>query len=465
MSWKIPSNFFQRLNVKLILIVTLTATTASLIAYGFLLGSLAADFDAKNKAELDSRLFFYVAIWDYGGINVMLKHVSDDMKRHGGSPFLFMLKNSKGETIDGLIPGGWDSFDLENPMLTMLHPGTYLTLKNKKMNYSLLLTGTRFRDDMYVIIGMSTENRDVLLRMYKNSYPLALGGIIIAAMLVGFIATRRLLSPIKKLNLEINHTIITGDMNRRLENYGTNDHLDELISHYNGLLDRVESLINGMRETLDTVAHELRTPLTRLRGFAELALSKKAQSEYEEALAMVVEQTDQANALLSTLMDIAEAEQGMLTLNKETCDLRKISEEIIEIYTFIAEEKDQHITLESPAPVHLNGDVVRIRQILGNILDNAVKYSAKGGVIAVQCFTEKDLYIIEVRDDGPGISEHEFSQVFERCYRGTQSHASRGLGLGLSMVKALTEAHGGSVSVRNGEKCGAIFRVELPNIS
>jgi len=463
MSWTTPGSLTRRINVRLTLLVTLAAALASLAVYGMLLASLLVGFREQDRAELDSRLLSYWAAWQYGGNEAVLQRAAEDVKGHGGRPFLLILDGPNGEMLGALVPGGWDAFDLENPALQMLYPGTYQTLKEDGISYSLLLTGAELDDGSRLMVGVSTENREFLLRMFQRTYPLALGVIVVAGVLVGLFASRRLLSPIVSLNAEIDRIIVTGELGRRLESPGTGDQMDVLIGRYNRLLDQVESLIDGMRETLDAVAHDLRTPLTRLRGHAELALAKGDASEYEEALALVVEQTDQAGALLSALMDIAEAEQGMLHLDGEPCDLGALASEVCDLYSFVAEEKNQVLQLSSPGSIPITGDPVRIRQILGNLIDNAVKYSPEGGRVEVNCGIGESSCWVEVADEGPGVPESEASKIFDRLYRGDRSRGSRGLGLGLSMVKALAEAHGGTVSIgtaANGH--GALFRVEFP---
>ncbi len=465
MFWKIRAKPSGRINVRLTLIVTMAAAVSSIVVYGLLLASLFIGFGDQDRAELDSRLLSYWAAWQYGGNDAVLDRASLDMKEYGGRPYLLMLDSSDGEMLGALIPGGWERFNLSDPELAELTPGTYKTLRDDGIPYALLVTGAVLDDGTRLFVGLSTENHQFLVRMYQRNYPWALAAIVIAGIFVGIISSRRLLSPIVRLNKEIDHIIITGELGRRLDSPGTGDQLDGLINRYNRLLDRVESLIDGMKDTLDAVAHDLRTPLTRLRGHAELALSKGNPDEYEDALAMVVEQTDQAGALLSALMDIAEAEQGMLPLEGVPCNLSTLAAEVCDMYELIAEDKGQTLNLKSPDSVPLTGDPVRLRQILGNLLDNAVKYSPEGSRIDIQCGCSDGLSWVEVTDDGPGVPEEERRKVFERLYRGDRSRGSRGLGLGLSMVKALVEAHNGRVEILTIKGRGACFRVSFSTIS
>ena len=363
--------------------------------------------------------------------------------------------------VGAIVPGGWECFDLLKPDLDLLTPGTYATLRDESTSYALRITGIRLDDGSRLLVGLSTENRQFLLRMYRRNFPWALGAIVIAAVAVGLIASRRLLSPIVALNDEIDRIIVTGELSHRLDNRGTGDELDGLIGRYNRLLDRVESLIGGMRDTLDAVAHDLRTPLTRLRGHAELALRKGDAGEYEDALALVVEQTDQAGDLLSALMDISEAEQGMLKLDGIPCDLSKLAAEVADMYGFIAEDRGQELILETAGPLMVLGDPIRLRQVLGNLVDNAVKYGPVGGRVWIRCYTDGPDTRIDIEDEGPGVLPEERERIFERLFRGDRSRASRGLGLGLSMVKALVESHGGRIEVGDGPE-GARFTVILP---
>ena len=462
MFWKNLVNLLDRTQIRLVLIVTGVATVASAVVLTLLLLVVLKGFSDQDRMELDSRLLSYWAAWQYGGNTAILERASIDMKEHGSRPFLVVLDDFDGTMLGGIIPGGWERFNFSHPDLLLLTPGTYATLRDEGAAYALRVTGAILGDGSRILVGLSTENRQFLTRIYRHSYPWALGGIILAGILVGIIASRRLLAPIVQLNEEIDRIIVTGELDYRLEGRGTGDELDGLVGRYNRLLDRVESLIGGMRDTLDAVAHDLRTPLTRLRGHAELALCKGDAGDSEEVLALIVEQTDQVGALLSALMDISEAEQGMMRLNPVACDLSHLAQQVCDLYTFVAEDKGQSLNLDAPDLVTVSGDPIRLQQVLGNLVDNAVKYGPEGGRTTIRCRTEGRYGVVDVEDTGPGVPPAERERIFERLYRGDQSRGSRGLGLGLSLVKALVEAHDGDISILNASGGGAVFRVRIP---
>lgn len=151
-----------------------------------------------------------------------------------------------------------------------------------------------------------------------------------------------------------------------------------------------------------------------------------------------------------------------MRLNRERVDLCLLIQETLNLYEYVAEEKKVGVFHECPPPLFASGDANRLRQVFANLLDNAIKYTPAGGNVRVRAFAEGNFRIVEFEDTGSGIPLEEQPRIWERLYRGDKSRSQRGLGLGLSLVKAVVEAHQGKVSVRSEPGKGSIFRVSLP---
>jgi signal transduction histidine kinase len=183
---------------------------------------------------------------------------------------------------------------------------------------------------------------------------------------------------------------------------------------------------------------------------------------YREVLADCVEESDRVLVMLNTLMDISEAESGTMQLRREPVPLAEVVARAVDLYRDVADAKGVTLAAIASPDIVVTADRTRLEQVAANLIDNAVKYTPAGGRVDVEVLREADAAVLQVRDTGPGIPADELPRIFDRLFRGDTSRTERGLGLGLSLVKAIVEAHGGAVEVSSELGRGSTFSVSLP---
>ncbi len=294
------------------------------------------------------------------------------------------------------------------------------------------------------------------------------GFVVVAALLGAAVLTTRALRPIRQLIDTTRRVVQSGDMTARVPTReASGNELDDLKLLFNQMLARNEALIRGMREALDHVAHDLRTPLTRLRASAEATLRDKHPTleARGEALGEAVEESERVLAILRTLLDISQVEHGTMRLQLEPAELAPLVAVAVDLYEYVAEERRVQVRVNVPAALWVQADSLRIQQALSNLLENAIKYSHEGGTVHIEArrVAQPAAEIwLTVRDEGVGIAAHDLPRIWDRLYRGNQSRSEAGQGLGLSLVKAVVEAHGGRVDVQSELGFGALFTMVLP---
>ncbi|MFT3870449.1 MAG: ATP-binding protein [Nibricoccus sp.] len=288
--------------------------------------------------------------------------------------------------------------------------------------------------------------------------PLLLAGVLGSVFMVIFA-----LRPLRNTVGVMRHIVQTGDWSARVSPPRSEGEMRDLAEAFNAVLDRQQRLVESLRQSLDCVAHDLRTPLTRLQVAVETGLSKTPRdSAAREALADGLEETQRVQATLDTLLDVAEAEAGAMKLKRETINAADLLAEVADLYEFAAEEKGAKLEVRVASKMEFVGDHVRLRRALANLVDNALKYLGNGRLVVLSAERIDREIILRVEDDGIGIPREDQVRIWDRLFRVDRSRSAPGMGLGLSLVKAIAEAHDGRAEVSSGVERGSVFQLRLP---
>ena len=423
---------------------------------------LAASLARRDRDALVATVIRYTDTYVQSGAAALEDVIAADRAAASYEP-VFVRVIAGGRTRILSMPIEWARFDLSR--LDIPPAGaTILQEVSDDGGLALEVASTLLRDGTLFQVGRTTARRAALLERYRETMVLLFALVVVAGLAGGLLLTARALQPLRELTETLTRILHTGRTSERVAVRGTADPLDALGGLVNRMLERIDGLVTGMRSTLDTVAHDLRTPMTRLRGTAEMALqSGTTVDDYRNALADCLEEADRVSGLLDALMDLAEAETGAMRLRRDTVDVADAVRDAIELYSEVAEEKQVALMLDAaPDTPAIMGDRVRLTQVFANLIDNAVKYTPGPGSVRVTTAAANGGVEIAVIDTGPGIAAEDQSRIWERLYRGDQSRSARGLGIGLSLVRAITQAHGGRADVDSPSGGGARFVVWLP---
>ena len=293
--------------------------------------------------------------------------------------------------------------------------------------------------------------------------------VVVATAILAFLIIRISLQPLEKMGA-VAEDIAAGDLTRRVEPATPRTEIGRLGLALNGMLSQIEAAFaertasnNRLRRVIADASHELRTPLTSIRGYAEMLRRGAAESptDSESARRRIEEESIRMTGLVDDLLVLARLDQGR-PLAKEAVDLRAIATDAVADARVVAPQRE--ISLSANGPVIVNGDDTRLRQVLGNLMRNALVHTPQQTPIEVAVAGDDGLGRISVADHGPGLAEGDVGRIFEPFYRAdpSRSRDSGGAGLGLSIVSAVVTAHGGRVKVSKTDGGGATFEVELP---
>jgi hypothetical protein len=388
----------------------------------------AIDADAQGLSEQ----------WDEGGAAALLSTIQNRIADNVDNDSLYLVLDPFGRRVAGNLDSwpaqvaatgrGYEVRVVRNGVSNLARFHRY----DLPLGYSLL-------------VGREVTSRAALRDLLTETLAWAL--VLIALLSVtGGLVLQQLFSRMVTHVSETADAISAGDLSRRVAISGRGDEFDRLAETINDMLDRLSRLMDGVRQVSNAIAHDLRTPITRARARLEDATVHGENSEQlRGAIERAVSDLDAITNVFQALLRISEIEAGARRSAFVLLDARPLLDDVCDLYSALAEERNLSLTMRVSGELVVRGDRELIQQAVANLLDNAIKFSPSGETVTLTAEVSGDALRIAVRDHGAGIPEAELARATERFYRGETARHTPGFGLGLTLVRAVAQLHGGSL--------------------
>lgn len=437
--------------------------TSTLCLFALSILMLDTYLTSMEHERVEERIESYKAIYQSKGFNTLLQKIRNQHQINKFSNIYIHITDKKGKTIWLTVPEELN--ELPSNYFTPPEP----TQNNRWYRIDLPIENDldiliqKFPDGTTLQVGRTTERQEFIVEGLRDVFIITFSGIIVLGFIGGVMFSRHVLRPVRQLTATVTK-VSSGEIQSRVRVLEDSGELKELAELFNQMLERIEILITAMRDALGNVSHDLKTPLARMKARIEQTLISDTSPETQrEALMDCAEEVDRIDKLINMLMDIAEAETGQMHLSTEIISCSEIIDDVIDLYEMIAEEKNISI-INFSKPLKINTDRQRTLQVIANLTDNALKYTPEGGTITYRTEISEKYIKISIEDTGPGIPKGERKRIFEKLYRLDKSRSTKGLGLGLSLVRAVVEAHKGRILIHDAPEGGTIFEVFLPRV-
>lgn len=302
----------------------------------------------------------------------------------------------------------------------------------------------------FLILGVDMHSADEALEQVVNTFLWVGATVFLLSILIGWCLAKRMFVGVDRVG-RMARKIAAGDYSLRVDSGKEGFEIENLVADFNFMVENTERLMLELRTISDNIAHDLRTPLTRMLVCAEVTFSGEQRlSTYRDALADNAEECRRMLTLINTMLEISRTESGTDRLKLESFDSVELLRHSIELFQMVAEQKKLTISAELPlGPLTFHGDRLKIQQMFGNLIDNAVKFTPHGGKVDIVLAEANGRLVFSVSDTGPGIPEADLENVFKRFYRTDSSRNQPGNGLGLSLVQAIVHAHDGNIELKS----------------
>jgi heavy metal sensor kinase len=415
---------------------------------------------------LVSEIDVFNNLYEKDGVEELAKEFDREAAAYGANKLFCRLLSPNKQPIISSNIAGWEGLDAELRSIqepTVPRQPVFNALYNPDNPFNARMVTIKTADGHLLQFGINLEAENRLRRKIQRF--LIIGSLLLLGVgtLFSWLVAKGAMAGVKEVTRAVSFTR-KDSLDQTLPFDKKGREIDDLVDAFNSMLARIQSLILEIKEVSDNVAHDLRSPITRMRGAAETTLMGPQEIEpYREMASTILEECDRLAGIINITLEIAQAESGLLEIQRKPMDLHALLTDAAELFQPVAEQK--HIRLDvrvEPEPLTLLGDQTRIQRVVANLLDNAIKYTPEGGKITLATTADRQSVRFTISDTGPGIDPAETERIFDRFFRSEQSRSSQGNGLGLSLARSIVAAHGGTLTVENNPDQGCTFTAILP---
>ncbi len=461
---KIKHKLLRTVTLRLTLWYVVLFGALSLVVFLIVYMSLTTHLAKRLDASLRDEATEFESLYKSHGVKALQAEFQREAKSQGTNRVFFRLLSPELKVIITSPPEHWKGLKNDKTLLKMAAESPNIsTMKIPGHHYRVRVISKKTYNGSILQIGMTMKYNDLLMAKYRETFGIAIAVMLISGGLVGWLMAKHAMSGVQRVTGIVSQ-IGGADLDRRVPLKDEGLEIDELAKAFNKMLERIQSLVNELKEVTNNIAHDMRSPITRIRGIAETTLTGEQDiTSYRDMTIEVIEESDRLITLINTMLEIAQAHSGVVaSINKQRIDIRQVLREAVELFMPVAEDKGLRIEANIPnRPVITVGDITKIQRIIANLLDNAIKYTSEGKVNISVSNTE-DRIKIKIQDTGIGIEPQDISKIFDRFYRGDKSRSSQGNGLGLSLALAFAQIHGGDIQVSSVPGKGSVFTLLLP---
>jgi two-component system OmpR family sensor kinase len=318
---------------------------------------------------------------------------------------------------------------------------------------------------LYIVqVGTSMESTEDTLRRFLILLTVAMPIALAVSLAAGWFLAGRALRPVDAITLAAQR-IAAGDLSQRLTMPTAPDEIGRLAGTFNNMIGRLDTSFRQIRQFTSDASHELRTPLTVMKGETELVLRRpRALEDYQAVLESNLEEIDRMTRIVEELLFLSRADMGEVKMESKPVFLETLVEDIHRQAPLLGQDRNIEVVLGSVMPAVVQGDELRLRELLLNLVENAIKYSHPGGKVEIGLVTNGQEAVLSVTDQGIGIGSEDHTKIFNRFFRtdGARAHTKKGTGLGLAICAWIAEFHKGRISVKSAVGQGSTFTVMLP---